>query len=92
LPSSEQRIACILISPMLATCPANHTLLDLITRIKLGEALKLWSPLCSLLQSPVTSTLLGSNILLRPCSQTPSIYIFPLMWETKFHNNIYMYI
>jgi hypothetical protein len=22
-----------------------------------------------------------------PCSQTPSIYVLPLMWETKFYTN-----
>jgi hypothetical protein len=37
-------------------------------------------------QHPVNSSLLGRNILLgHPHSQTPSTYILPLMWETKFH-------
>jgi len=52
-------------SPIHATCPAHLILLDFITRTKLGEQYKSFSSsLCSLLQSPVTSTVLGPNILL----------------------------
>jgi len=51
--------------PHSATCPAYLILLDLITRTILGEQYKsLTSSLCSLLHSPVTSSLLGPNILL----------------------------
>ena len=49
-------------SPIRATCPAH---LDFITRTILGEQYRsLSSSLCSFLHSPVTSTLLGRNILL----------------------------
>ena len=46
--------------PIRATCPAHLTLLDFITRTILGEEYKSFSSsLCSLLHSPVTSSLLG---------------------------------
>ena len=48
-----------------ATCPAYRILLDFITRTILGEEYRsLSSSLCSFLHSPVTSSLLGPNILL----------------------------
>ena len=54
-------------SPIRATCPAHLILLDFITRTKLGEEYKSFSSsLCNLLHSPVTSSLLGPNILLTP--------------------------
>jgi hypothetical protein len=37
--------------------------------------------LCSRLQPPTTFSLLGWNILLAPCSKTPSIYRLPFMWD-----------
>ena len=52
-------------SPIHATCPAHLILLDFITRTVLGEDYKSFSSsLCNLLHSPVTSSLLGPNILL----------------------------
>ena len=52
-------------SPIRATCPAHLILLDFITRAILGEGYKsVNSSLCNLLHSPVTSSLLGPNILL----------------------------
>ena len=57
---------CIhLYSPTLrVTCP-THLILDLITRIIFGEQYRsLSNSLCSFLHSPVTSSLLGPNILL----------------------------
>ena len=52
-------------SPIRATCPAHFILLDFFTRTILGKEYKSFSSsLCSLLHSPVTSSLLGPNILL----------------------------
>ena len=50
--------------PYSATCHAHLILFDLITRIIFGEFRSLNSSLCSFLHSPVTSSLLGPNILL----------------------------
>ena len=55
-----------------------------------GEQYKSFSSsLCSLLHSPVTSSLLGPNILLNTmfCSQTPSASFPPSMSATKFHTH-----
>ena len=52
-------------SPIHATCPAHLILLHFITRTILGEEYKSFSSsLCNLIHSPVTSSLLGPNILL----------------------------
>ena len=52
-------------SPICATCPTHLILLDFITRTILGEEYTSFSSLlCNLLHSPITSSLLGPNILL----------------------------
>ena len=52
-------------SPIRATCPAHLILLDFMTRTILCEEYRSFSSLlCNLLCSPVTSSLLGPNILL----------------------------
>ena len=52
--------------PIRATCPAHLILLDFITRTILGEQYRSFSSsLCNLLDSPITSSLLGPNILLK---------------------------
>ena len=75
-----------LLSPIHTTCPAHLTLLNFITRTIFGEEChSLSSILCSFLHSPVTSSLLGQIFPSTPYSQTPSAYIPPSMWATKFH-------
>ena len=52
-------------SPICATCPAHHILLDFITRTILGKEYRSFSSsLYNLLHSHVTSSLLGQSILL----------------------------
>ena len=51
--------------PIHSTCPAHLIILNLITRIIMGEECRsLSSSLCSFLQSPVNSSLLDPNILM----------------------------
>ena len=55
----------LLLFPIRATCASHLILLDFVTRTILGEDYKSFSfSLCNLLYSPVTSSLLGPNILL----------------------------
>ena len=76
-------------SPIRATCPAHLILLDFITRTVLVEEYKSFSSsLCSLLHhSPVTSSLLGPNILLNNIFSTPSASFPPEMPRTKFQTH-----
>ena len=63
-------------SPISATCPAHPILLHFITRTILGEEYKSFSSsLCNLLHSPVTSSLLGPNILLNTTFSNTLIFL-----------------
>ena len=67
-------------SPRHATCPAHLILLDFITRTILGEEYRSFSPsLCNLLHSPVTSSLLGSNILLNTMFSNTLSFLFSIL-------------
>ena len=73
-----------LLSPIRAMCSAHLIPLHFITRTILGEEYRsLSSSLCSLLQSPVTSSLLDRNILNNLFSNTLS-----LCSSLKFHTHI----
>ena len=62
-------------SPIRATCPAHLIFLDFITPTILGEEYKLFnSSLCSLLHSPVTSSLLVSIILLNTMFSNTNVH------------------
>jgi hypothetical protein len=61
----HQNPVCTFRLPIRATCPTHLILLDFITRTIYTEQYRsLSSSLCSFLHSPVTSSLLGPNILL----------------------------
>ena len=68
-----------LLSPISATCPAHLILPDLIIRILFGEEYRSWiSSSCSILHSPVTSSLLGPNIFFRKLSSSPLSFVSSL--------------
>ena len=76
LRSPHQNPVCISPLPMRAICHAHLILLDLITRTILGERYRSLSYfICSFPHSPVTSSLLGLNILINTLfSNTASLH------------------
>ena len=66
LRSPHKNPVCTSHSPIRATCTAHLTLQDMMTRVIFGEEYRSGSSsVCSLLHSPVTSSLLCPNIFLR---------------------------
>jgi hypothetical protein len=83
----SNNVYAFLFSPIRAMCPTHLIFLDLIILIILGEEYKLRnSSLCSSLRFPITSCLLGPNVVLRVLKQT-SVCVPPSMSETKFHTH-----
>jgi hypothetical protein len=70
-------------SPIRATCPAHLNLLDFITRTMFCKEYRPFSSsLCNFLHYPVTSSLLGPNILLSTLfSNTLSLLLIIISWS-----------
>jgi hypothetical protein len=77
--------------PIHATCLAHHSLLDLMTWMMFVAGYKSWSfSLCS--SSRLQVFPIGPDISLAPYSQTSSACVLPLMWDTKFHLQLYNHL
>jgi hypothetical protein len=79
-----ETLYAILIHIIHNTCLKNLTLLDLMALINTHEDYKLWSSsLCSFLNPPVTSSLLGPNTLLNPYAPTfqPVVFSYDVKWR-----------
>jgi hypothetical protein len=83
--SPTKSLHAFLVSPVQSTCTVRLIVLHLNIFTISGEENKLWSSsLHNFLQCLIISSFLHPNFLILPCSQTPSVYIHPSIWQNKY--------
>jgi hypothetical protein len=75
-------VFCTFLIPLIrATCTAYRICLNFITLIIFDEEFKLWSSSYVIFSNLLLLPLSQVKIFSPPCSQMPSIYVLPVMWQ-----------